>query len=84
MHGMAKHKPAKPLSEEPKRNAPSRTGIPLNVYVDPVIDEGIRQLLDRTLPRTTKTALVEMALLRLLHDEGIETPGFKPAPQGED
>ena len=48
----------------------SRYGRNINVYVDPRIGKALDSLIKDSLPRTTLTALIEEALIKLLEGRG--------------
>lgn len=54
-----------------------RTGENLNVWIRSDIVEALRAYVDTIEPRTTKTAVVETALIRYLKEAGYWSPSGK-------
>lgn len=48
----------------------ARYGRNINVYVDPRIGKALDQYVKDSLPRTTVTAVIEKALMKLFESEG--------------
>jgi hypothetical protein len=62
MLGMAK--------EPPKKPKPSRSGVPLHVWIDEEIAGALQDYLDETDPSIFKTSAVEAALRDFLRKQG--------------
>ena len=65
---MAKKKPSNPESQTPQ---PNRKGMPLHVWLDPVLVEAFEAYVRGVRPKTTKTAVVEQALQQFLSSLGV-------------
>ena len=70
---MAKRKPGN--QNDPPRKPPNRTGEPLNVWLRSELMAVLRDVLANTTPRTSKTALVELAL-----EDLFRKLGYLPRP----
>lgn len=77
MPSMPKRKPG---SEQPKRKPPNRSGEPLNVWIDNALMAALNAYIEATVPRTSKTAVVELALHELLKAKGHWPP---PSPAAD-
>jgi len=73
MLAMAKA-PKKPDKELPPRK-PKRLGVPLNVWINPLIRDAITVAVQRSRPRTSVKYIVEVAL-----EEWLKTQGLWPPP----
>jgi hypothetical protein len=60
-------------TNQPKRK-PTRTGVPLHVWIDPAIAAALQAYLDGTEPSVFKTAAVESALREFLRARGHWPP----------
>jgi hypothetical protein len=85
---MPARKPKKRESAEatpPKRQPPKRTGKPLNVWIDASLRDAIDTLVDESKPRTSLTAIVELALEEYLTRQKRWPPTSvqQPSPPAE-
>jgi hypothetical protein len=62
---------SEPKKRPKKPRKPSRTGVPLHVWIDQDLAAALQDYLDSTDPKVSKTAAVESALRELLRGKGF-------------
>jgi hypothetical protein len=73
---MAKKKPSQEPASEGRTS--SRRGLPLHVWLDPAIIRALEAYVSSISPRTTKTAVVEAAILDVLTQHKFWPPPVAP------
>jgi len=78
-----------PIMSEPAkrdRGRPAkreRAGVPLHVFIDPLIDDVLKQYLLQTDPQITKTAYIESLIRADLRQRGLWPPPAEAPPASD-